>query len=80
MKVAKMIEVSKRKNCKCHFCGTDKSVKYLVEIFDPIVANKTTEVCCCNKCYALGGKGNSVNWSTLTGAEQITMHELCAKE
>jgi hypothetical protein len=79
MKVVTMIEPAKRKTLRCHFCNTDKSVKYLVEISDPIT-NQPTQIHCCNKCYALSGKGNSVNWSTLTGAEQITMHELCEKE
>ena len=58
----------------CHFCGTTKSVKYVVEIIDPI-DNKPTQVKCCNRCCA---KGSS--WESLTGVTQMTMHELCEKE
>lgn len=54
MKVISMIPSDKRKNYRCHFCGTDKSIKYVTEIFDPVIdASKPTRVCCCNLCFAL---------------------------
>jgi hypothetical protein len=38
---------------KCHFCGTNKSVKYAVELHGAICDNKHLEVCVCNKCALL---------------------------
>lgn len=38
------------KNLKCYFCGETRSVKYIIDINDPIINNKCTEVFCCNKC------------------------------
>ena len=43
----KLIPIEQRKNKICHFCGTDKSVKYTINNIDN--ENKI-EVCCCNKC------------------------------
>ena len=34
-------------------CGENRSVKYVTEIFDPVIDNKPTKVCCCNKCLVL---------------------------
>ena len=46
------------RNLRCHFCGTNLSVKYAVKIFDPVVSDKPTKVCSCNKCVArMIGKG-----------------------
>lgn len=71
---------SKRKELKCHFCGSDKSVKYQAEIPDPIT-NEPRQINVCNRCYFLACKlMNPVGWGTLTGAEQVTMHELTEKE
>lgn len=39
-----------KKNLKCHFCGTNLSVKYLVVIKD---GNTEKEVCSCNRCVFL---------------------------
>lgn len=80
MKLPTMISPSKRKNLKCHFCGSDQSVKYQAEIPDPIT-NEPRQISCCNRCYFLAAKMmNPVGWKTLTGAEQVTMNELCEKE
>ena len=70
MKIITMIPTKKRTNSTCHFCGTLKSVKYLVETTSPI-SGDPTQVHCCNKCCALGG-----NWHAITGMSQMTMHEL----
>ena len=37
----------RNKKLRCHFCGTNLSVKYLVVIKD---GNSEKEVCCCNRC------------------------------
>lgn len=50
----KLIPDWNKKNLRCHFCGATKSVKYEMEIFDPVVSNEKTKVCVCNKCV-LGG-------------------------
>jgi transcription elongation factor Elf1 len=39
----KFIPNWKDKSLKCHFCGTTKSVKYVVELYG-------VEVCTCNRC------------------------------
>ena len=46
----KIIENWQDKNLRCHFCGETRSVKYTMKIFDPVVDDKPTEVCVCNKC------------------------------
>ena len=38
------------KNLRCNFCDSTKSVKYTMEIQDPIVSSGYTNVCVCNKC------------------------------
>lgn len=38
------------KQHRCHICGTTKSVKYLMTVYDPIVDDKPVEVTVCNKC------------------------------
>lgn len=52
----KLIENWRDKNLRCHFCGETRSVKYEKEIFDPVVDNKLTKVCMCNKCALRYGK------------------------
>lgn len=47
----KYIENWPNKNLTCHFCGTDKSVKYEVEIKD--ADGKIHSVPCCNMCALL---------------------------
>lgn len=39
-----------KKKSRCHFCGTNKSVKYKTYVMDPVVGSKPTEVCVCNRC------------------------------
>lgn len=47
----KPISSDNRNKCRCYFCGTDKSVKYIASIFDPVIdANNPTEIYICNKC------------------------------
>lgn len=43
----------RNKNLKCYFCGETRSVKYTVEIFNPVISDNSTKVCCCNKCAPL---------------------------
>lgn len=38
---------------RCYFCGTNKSVKYSVELIDD---NKHLKVCVCNRCALIYGK------------------------
>lgn len=38
------------KKLRCHYCGEERSVKYTVEVFDPVLDNKPTTVCACNMC------------------------------
>lgn len=38
------------KNLRCHFCDETRSVKYETEVFDPVISDKPTMVCICNKC------------------------------
>lgn len=52
MKIHSIIPTDKRKDCKCHFCGETRSVKYITEIINTI-DNKPTKVCCCNKCILI---------------------------
>lgn len=49
-----MIEIIKdwnKKQLKCHFCGSEKSVKYQVNIIDSAIDRCESEnVYCCNRC------------------------------
>ena len=47
----KLMDLDWRKDKKCHFCGSKKSVKYSVTILDKF-ENKI-EVPCCNLCAIL---------------------------
>lgn len=58
MKILGMIPIEKRENKRCYFCGTNLSVKYITEVFDPILADEPSRVCVCNKCIT---KGDSTN-------------------
>lgn len=43
-----------QKNRKpCYFCGTHKSVKYMVETYILELSDEPFEVCACNKCALL---------------------------
>lgn len=51
MKIIKFLSYKERENKRCHFCNETRSVKYVVEIFDPVInANNTSHVYACNKC------------------------------
>lgn len=52
----KLIDNWTNKKLRCYFCGSTKSVKYTVNVFDPTISNKLTDVCCCNKCALLQPK------------------------
>lgn len=58
MKIISIIPIEERSKCRCHFCGETRSVKYITEIFDPVIDNKPSRVCCCNKCILIGEKTN----------------------
>ena len=51
MKIKDMIPPKYRQHMHCHFCGTNKSVKYLVEVSE----NNKDLVPACNKCAAIMG-------------------------
>lgn len=38
------------KNLRCHFCGETRSVKYSMEVHNPIIHDGPTKVAVCNKC------------------------------
>lgn len=46
----KYISNWQNKILRCHFCGETRSVKYETEVLDPIISDKPTMVCVCNKC------------------------------
>lgn len=46
----KLIPNWQNKSLRCHFCDETRSVKYETEVFDPVISDKPTMVCICNKC------------------------------
>ena len=44
----KLISAKERNGIRCYFCGTSKSVKYEVRIFDDVPDIRKRY--CCNKC------------------------------
>lgn len=46
----KLIPDWSKKNLSCYLCGETRSVKYEMEIIDPVISDKPTKVCVCNKC------------------------------
>ena len=46
----KYISNWQNKNLSCYFCGETRSVKYETEVLDPVISDKPTMVCVCNKC------------------------------
>ena len=42
-----------KKNLRCHICGETRSVKYEMEMLDPVEDSKPTMVCVCNRCAAI---------------------------
>ena len=49
----KLIPMDDRVNKRCYFCGTYRSVKYVVKVNDPVLSEKPTNVYCCNRCAAI---------------------------
>lgn len=49
-KILGMIPHAERENKRCFFCGTNLSVKYLVEVDKPDRAPKPVQVYVCNRC------------------------------
>lgn len=45
----KLLPLNERENIKCHFCGTNKSVKYTVKTIEDRSLTHIV-VPCCNKC------------------------------
>lgn len=55
----KMIPPEDRGKYRCHFCLSDKSVRYMVKCFDPLEdENKPVTVPCCNRCVLFYGMKN----------------------
>ena len=51
MEIITMLSPVERENKRCHFCNETRSVKYIVEVFDPVIdANNPSQVYACNKC------------------------------
>ena len=48
-----LLDIEARQNVKCYFCHTDKSVKYLVELFDNPNIEDINKRYCCNKCITM---------------------------
>lgn len=38
---------------RCHFCGETRSVKYILELFEPDISKEPMKVPCCNRCALL---------------------------
>jgi hypothetical protein len=49
-KVIKMLNNTERESKRCFFCGTNLSVKYLVEIDKPDRAPQPVRIYVCNLC------------------------------
>ena len=49
----KLIDSEKRKEVQCYYCGTDKSVKYEVNLFDDDTIQDINKRYCCNKCICM---------------------------
>lgn len=49
----KLIDVDERKDLRCYFCGTSKSVKYKIALFNNNSIQDINERCCCNKCACI---------------------------
>ena len=55
----KYIENWQDKNLECYFCGETRSVKYETEIVNPVIDDKPTRVCMCNRCALRYGNNNT---------------------
>ena len=49
----KLIDREKRKEVRCYYCDTDKSVKYKVLLFNNNTIKETDYRYCCNKCILM---------------------------
>ena len=59
MEIIKLLTSKERKYKCCYFCGTTRSVKYVVEVNAPeLNKDAPSRVCCCNKCVATQSKIN----------------------
>lgn len=56
----KLLKDWPNRSYRCFFCGETRSVKYEVEIIDPVIGNKPTLVCACNKCVLLMGRKGAI--------------------
>ena len=54
----KFIPMEKRDGCHCHICGATESVKYIVEVANPLCPDKKMEVYACNKCALVYANAN----------------------
>ena len=68
-----LIPVDKRKGKRCHFCGTTLSVKYEIDINDPVISNKSSKVYCCNRC-ALSFDNQREIYNPMTHGAIIAVH------
>ena len=48
-----LLDIEARQNAKCFYCNTNKSVKYLVELFDNPNIEDINKRYCCNKCITV---------------------------
>ena len=54
--VFKLMPIKERHTMnRCHFCGTDKSVKYIGKVLNPCItaSNRFLDIMMCNKCVLL---------------------------
>lgn len=49
----KLINIEERNHFTCFFCGTDKSVKYEIKLFDDPNISDISRRYCCNKCILM---------------------------
>ena len=49
----KLIDIEKRKDATCFYCGTNKSVKYEIKLFDNDTLHDINKRYCCNKCICM---------------------------
>ena len=49
----KLIDIEKRKDVTCFYCGTNKSVKYEIKLFDDDTVPDINKRYCCNRCIGM---------------------------
>ena len=57
----------KERNLRCHFGGETRSVKYEIEVFDPVIDSKPNNVCICNMCALRYAKYGNLTGSPVLG-------------